>query len=68
MSAPAADPASLPGYLPVPGRTVPIRRDNHAARIALGLHQAGIPCSWTWLPIKKDKKVEKRKKGKKHLD
>ena len=30
----------------------PIRQDNHAAQVAYALRQAGIDCSWAWLPIK----------------
>ena len=30
----------------------PIRKDNHAAQVAYALRQAGIDCSWAWLPIK----------------
>ena len=30
----------------------PIRKDNHAAQVAYALRQAGVDCSWAWLPIK----------------
>ncbi len=46
------DPALLEGQYPVPG-CMRIRRDNHAAQVAHMLHQAGIPCSWAWLPVKR---------------
>ena len=32
--------------------SIPIREDNHAAQVAFRLWQAGIPCSWTWVPAK----------------
>lgn len=32
--------------------SIPIREDNHAAQVASRLWQAGIPCSWTWVPAK----------------
>ncbi|WP_458407936.1 endonuclease/exonuclease/phosphatase family protein [Anaerotignum sp.] len=32
---------------------VPLRKDNHAARVAYRLRQAGIPCCWVWLPVKR---------------
>lgn len=32
--------------------SIPIREDNHAAQVASHLWQAGIPCSWTWVPAK----------------
>ena len=41
----------LEGQYPIPG-SMPIRRDNHAANVALRLRQAGIDCHWAWLPIK----------------
>jgi len=52
MTAPEVAPDALPGFLPIPGCTIPVRKDNHAARVAQALHRAGIPCVWTWLPIK----------------
>ena len=45
------DESMLLGQFPVPG-CMTIRRDNHAARVAYRLHQAGVHCSWAWLPIK----------------
>ena len=42
----------LEGQYPIPG-CVKIRRDNHAAQVAYRLNQAGVACSWAWLPIKK---------------
>ena len=52
--APEPEPAALAGFVPLNGRqTVPVRRDNHAARVAGRLREAGVPCSWTWLPIKR---------------
>lgn len=52
MFAPPAAAAALRGYVPVPGSQVPIRQDNHAVQAVKYLGAAGIPCSWTWLPIK----------------
>ena len=51
-----ADAGELPvqmleGQYPVPG-CMKIRRDNHAARVAHRLRQAGVECYWAWLPIK----------------
>ncbi len=50
----AGDMASemLEGQYPMPG-CIRIRRDNHAAQVTYRLRQAGIPCSWVWLPIKR---------------
>lgn len=45
-------PEMLEGQYPVPG-CVRIRQDNHAAQVAYRLRQAGIDCSWAWLPIKR---------------
>lgn len=39
------------GYVPTPSG-IPLRRDNYAANAARLLRAAGLPCSWTWLPIK----------------
>ncbi len=36
---------------PIPG-TRPLHADNHAARVAWLLNQAGVECYWAWLPIK----------------
>lgn len=41
----------LQGQYPVPG-CIAIRKDNHAAQVAHRLHQAGVSCSWAWIPIK----------------
>lgn len=51
-NAPRIDPALLEGQYPVPGY-VTIRRDNYAAQVAYCLRQAGISCSWAWLPVKR---------------
>ncbi len=51
LSAPFADAKLLQGWVPCPD-AVPIRQDNHAAQAAFRLHQAGIPCSWTWISAK----------------
>lgn len=45
------DPELLEGQYPVPG-CMHIRRDNHAAQVAHRLRQAGIECSWAWIPLK----------------
>lgn len=50
--APLADPTELAGLCPVMENTIPVRRGNHAAVVAAGLRRAGLPCSWSWLPIK----------------
>lgn len=41
----------LEGQVPIPG-SKPVRQDNHAAQVVYRLRQAGIDCSWAWLPIK----------------
>ena len=46
------DPEMLAGQYPVPG-CIRIRQDNYAAQVAYRLRQAGIDCSWAWLPIKR---------------
>lgn len=48
---PLIDSAMLEGQVPVPGAR-PVRGDNHAANVAFRLRQAGLDCSWVWLPIK----------------
>ena len=53
MTAPPIEEALLEGYVPAPGHSIPVRRDNHAARTAALLRAAGLTCSWTWLPIKR---------------
>lgn len=50
--APLADPASLAGYVPCAENEIPVREDNHAARAAQLLRQAGLSYSWTWVPAK----------------
>ena len=52
ISSPLIDAARLEDMVPVPGCEIPVRWDNHAAEVAFRLRRAGIPCSWTWLPIK----------------
>ncbi len=39
------------GYVPAPG-AVPLRQGNYAWEAARLLRAAGVPCSWTWLPVK----------------
>lgn len=51
FDAPEIDPEMLEGQFPVPGY-VTIREDNHVAQVVHRLRQAGISCSWTWLPVK----------------
>lgn len=46
-----AQPELLEGMYPLSG-SIPVREDNHAAHLAQLLRQAGIPCSWIWLPVK----------------
>ncbi|MCI8756270.1 MAG: endonuclease/exonuclease/phosphatase family protein [Oscillospiraceae bacterium] len=59
MSAPSIDTSLLDGYFPAPyfpspsHPYIPIRQDNHAAQTARYFWESGIPCSWTWLPIKR---------------
>lgn len=45
------DISMLVGQFPIPG-CMTIRKDNHAAQVAYRLNQAGVACSWAWLPIK----------------
>ena len=45
------EPEQLEGQYPVPG-CMAIRADNHAARVARLLREAGVECWWAWLPIK----------------
>lgn len=45
------DAAGREGYTPAPGH-IPLRRGNYAGEAARLLHAAGIPCWWTWLPVK----------------
>lgn len=52
MSAAEIDPALLEGMVPIPGASIPVRSDNHAAHAAHLLRRAGLHPSWTWLPVK----------------
>lgn len=45
------DAAGREGYTPAPGH-IPLRRGNYAGEVARLLHAAGVPCWWTWLPMK----------------
>lgn len=49
--APLLERSQLAGQYPVPG-CMKIRRDNHAAQVAIRLRQAGVECWWAWIPIK----------------
>lgn len=51
MDASPAPQELLTGLAPCPG-SLPIRRDNHAARTALGLRKLGLSCSYTWISSK----------------
>lgn len=51
ISAPKAPPHMHKGLISL-SHGIPLREDNHAAVIVKRLHQAGIPCTWAWLPIK----------------
>jgi len=51
-SAPPAESPFREGIFPIPHAYVPLRAGNHAACLAHLLRQAGLPCSWTWLPVK----------------
>ena len=51
IAAPLADEALLTGYVPAQ-TAVPVRADNHVANVAKLRREAGVPCSWTYLPIK----------------
>lgn len=54
MDSPPADVSHLDGYFPLSEQpSVPIRQNNHAVQTARCLWDSGIPCSWTWLPIKR---------------
>ncbi len=52
FDAPLLEPERLQGQYPLPG-CIPIRRDNHAARIARELRLRGVDCWWSWIPIKR---------------
>lgn len=43
---------SLSGLVPCPGFGGTFKKDNHAARLARMLSEAGIPYYWTWVPAK----------------
>lgn len=49
--APLAETALREGFLPAQ-RTIPLRADNFAFRVARLIAAAGMPCRWTWLPVK----------------
>ena len=51
ISAPKAPPHMYKGLISL-SHGIPLREDNHAAVIVKRLHQADIPCTWAWLPIK----------------
>lgn len=51
MAAPPAGGILLDGYVPAQA-AVPLRADNHAANAARLLRAAGVPVSWTYLPVK----------------
>ena len=50
-SAAPMDAAGRKGYVPTP-TGIPLRRGNYAAEAARLLRAGGVPCSWTWLPMK----------------
>ena len=50
-SAALAGAALHEGYHPAQ-HAIPLRADNHAARLVRLLHAAGLPCAWSWLPVK----------------
>lgn len=52
LDAEQMNPELLQGQYPVPG-CVCVRQDNHAARVANLLRQAGVDCYWSWLPVKR---------------
>ncbi len=51
IAAPEADASLLTGYVPAQS-AVPVRSDNYAAHAARLLREAGVMCSWTYLPVK----------------
>ena len=51
IGAPLADAALLTGYVPAQ-QAIPVRADNHAAHAVRLLREAGVRCSWTYLPVK----------------
>ena len=50
-SAPPADPSLMDGMVSIE-TPIPLRADNHAARTARMLREAGASVSWAWLPVK----------------
>lgn len=52
MNAPKIAQEFLRGFVETAGTKVVIRKDNHAAQVAYRLEQAGICCSWAWIPLK----------------
>lgn len=52
QNAPEAEGWLLEGMYPLADERIPVRADNHAAWTAFLLRQAGIHCSWVWLPVK----------------
>ena len=52
VCAPLAGPELTRGFCPCAGQPVPLRQDNHAARVARLLRQGGLDPQWTWLPAK----------------
>lgn len=42
----------LDGFVPCPGMSAPIRRDNHAAWLAKRLRENGLDYHWTWISAK----------------
>lgn len=51
IGAAVAAPELLVGYVPAQ-TAIPVRADNHAAHVARLLREAGVQCSWTYLPVK----------------
>ena len=51
QSAAPLDGPEFQGWVQASGG-VPLRRDNYAANAARLLRSAGVPCFWTWLPVK----------------
>ena len=51
VDTPPAGGEVLAGFAPA-GSAVPVRADNHAARAVQLLREAGVSCSWSWLPVK----------------
>lgn len=51
VDAPPALLEEYPGYLPAQ-QGIPLRVGNPAAQLVRDLQMAGIPCGWTYLPVK----------------